>query len=236
MPGQQTLDKMRIEVSESIRIEEAIRSDEAALAIGTPRLWVGRCAGPGVTLGVSQGPNVLPAKNARRDGLPVLQRASGGNALVHESGDLFWSVVLPRESRWIGRDFTKAYARLGLGWVSAIASAGRKAEWIASPPTFPLHCFLSGRGYVLACEGRALGGASQHLNAQALLHHGTVTVVHNPERVRSIFAMPSLVQEQHLTSLEELGLEPLTRDLNALALRLAEPFAPEPPDRPRKSI
>jgi lipoate-protein ligase A len=227
---------MRIEISESIRIDEAIRSDEAALAIGAPRFWVGRCEEPGVTLGVTQDPAVPPAENARHEGLPVYRRSSGGSALVHERGDLFWSVVLPRESRWVGRDYTRAYARLGAGWASALSSEGRRAAWVASSPTFPLHCFLSGRGSVLVCEDRALGGASQHLNARALLHHGTVTVVHNPGRVRSIFGMPALVQGQHLTSLEALGLEPMTRDLDALAHRLAEPFASRPPSGPIKSI
>ncbi len=196
---------MRLELKGSLTPMEVVRRDESALQTGDPRIMVARCSELALTLGVSQDLTAEPARRAQSLGVPVYHRASGGAAVLHEPGDLFWSIVLPRSSPLVGRDYVHAYGRLGEGVVRALPSR-LAPRWHPSPEVFPSHCFLSGRGEVLFCGDRILGGASQHVTPAAILHHGVILASVDPRKMEGIFGMPERVRSQYLTSLEELGI------------------------------
>ncbi len=180
---------------------ENLRRDAERLGEGRPGLRVASLAGVSVSLGVSQSSETTVARRARALGLPVVHRSSGGSGLLHEEGDLVWSIVLPREDPRVGRDFSTAYGRLGAAVTASLRSQGLPADWTTAPGVAPSYCLLSPRGQVLSVRGRAIGGAAQHLTRRALLHHGTVNVSLDRDRIASLFDVPISLSQRYLTCL-----------------------------------
>jgi lipoate-protein ligase A len=196
---------MRMEIDPRASLEAAVAGDEAALHLGEPCVRVSRLKERTLSLGVSQPATVPPALRAARAGLPVSRRLSGGVALLHEEGDVLWSIVLPRDSPLVGRDFVRAYPRLGEGVARALGSRGVRAEWLPAPLSFPTYCLFSGKGFVLSGSRGALGGASQHLTSKTLLHHGTLSTSLSPETLEALFDMPLSFVEQNLSCIAREG-------------------------------
>ncbi len=115
-------------------------------------------------------------------------------------------MVVPREDPKVGRDFVRAYARLGDGVVRFLRSHHVSAEWTAPPNLSAGYCVLSGRGEVLAVGPRALGGAAQHLSRTALLHQGMIPLEVDRGRIAELFDLPAAMLSERLTGLRELGV------------------------------
>ncbi len=201
---------------------ENLRRDAELLGESRPGIRVASLSGVSVSLGVSQSGETTVARRARTLGVPVVHRSSGGSGLVHEEGDLVWSIVLPREDPRVGRDFSTAYSRLGAAVTASLRSRGLPADWTAAPGVAPSYCLLSPRGQVLSVRGRAIGGAAQHLTRRALLHHGTLNVSLDRDRIASLFDVPIALCERYLTCLQEEDPRVLAADLaRSLADQLA---------------
>lgn len=183
--------------------EEYLRGDAELLNAGHVAVRVALFSGSAVSLGVSQPDTAQCAERARAVGLPVVRRSTGGLGLWHAPQDLAWSIVLPRSDPRVGRDFTKAYGRLGAGVVRFLAEYGVKGSW-APPVTAPgEYCLLSGAGDVLRIGERAVGGASQHLTASALLHHGVLPYSVDAPRLTALFDLPPNLIGSKLIGLSE---------------------------------
>ena len=202
---------------------ELLERDRTALDRGLPRIWVGVLRDRVITLGVGQRGGFAGAQEARRLGIPVLNRPSGGGSLLHLPGDLHFSVVVPREHPSFPRRFTRAYAVLGEGWVRWLAEEGREARWEAAPGSFPGYCLTGPLGEVLRTPGGILGGASQLVTSRGLLHHGVVSRTLDRSTLAAVFEMPGPVREG-LTSLRELGIDPTEERLRRLARALSGVF------------
>ncbi|HZY92578.1 MAG TPA: hypothetical protein VFG07_07420 [Thermoplasmata archaeon] len=187
---------------------ENLRRDEALLAQGSPAARVARLRGPVVSLGVAQPAGSLVYGRAEREGLPLVRRRSGGTGLLHLEGDLVWSVVLPRPDPRVGRDYSRAYARLGDPLVTTLRGFRIAAAW--SPPigVSTEFCLLAPRGQALCVGERVLGGAAQHVTHRALLHHGTLSVRVDRPRLSTLFAVAPSILERHVTALSELSGAP----------------------------
>ncbi|MGC2290228.1 MAG: hypothetical protein WA688_10300 [Thermoplasmata archaeon] len=157
-----------------------------------------------LSVGVNQREDARCIGRARRLGLPVVRRSTGGLGLWHAPGDIVWSLVLPRSDPRVGHDFSKAYGRLGAGPVRFLGELGVPAAW--EPPTGPAteYCLLSGRGAVLTIAGRAIGGAAQHLTREALLHHGVLPYRLDTPRLRELFDLSPELVNRSLTCLEHV--------------------------------
>jgi lipoate-protein ligase A len=186
------------------------RADEERLREGQPVVSVAVLSSAALSVGVSQRENARCIVRARELGLPVVRRSTGGLGLWHAPGDVVWSLVLPRTDPRVGRDFSKAYGRFGTGPVRVLQEQGVTAEWLPPLGLTTEYCLLSGRGSVLSVDGRALGGAAQHLTRQALLHHGVLPFRLDPPRLQELFELSPELVEQSLTSLEQVaaGLSP----------------------------
>ncbi|HEV2520390.1 MAG TPA: hypothetical protein VGX00_07230 [Thermoplasmata archaeon] len=156
-----------------------------------------------LTIGVGQRPDAPCARHARALGVPVVPRRSGGTGLLLNPGDLVWSIVAPRADLWVGRDYARAYTRLGAGVAAWLKTLGLPARWAEPLGRSEEFCLLSRRGQVLTVRGRAIGGAAQHITPRALLHHGIVCVGLDRAKLSRIFdATPQLLEET-VTSLSE---------------------------------
>ena len=177
--------------------------DERLLAAAAPSWRVAEIAGPSMTLGVAQAGEPASAARAQAARIPVVRRRSGGTGLIHEEGDLAWAIVLPRSDPRVGRDFARAYSRLGAAVVEALSDLGLDAEWTPSAGVSDEFCLLARTGHALTVRGRAIGGAAQHLTRTALLHHGSLSVRVDRARLRSVFEIPMESLTHRVTSVAE---------------------------------
>ncbi|MCI4348152.1 MAG: hypothetical protein L3J97_06005 [Thermoplasmata archaeon] len=207
--------------------EEYTRADEEFLRRGEAVTRTAVLSTAALSVGVSQREDAPCVLRARRLGIPVVRRSTGGLGLWHAPGDVVWSLILPRSDARVGNDFSKAYARLGAGPVRLLADLGIPSDWRAPSGPPSEHCLLSGRGAVLAVGGLALGGAAQHLTRLALLHHGVLPYRLDPPRLFELFELPADVVVRSLTSLEKVvyGVPPMevARRLRSILARGAEP-------------
>lgn len=200
---------------------DVLRGDEARLAEGQLAVRVGLFSNAAVSVGVSQRDVGELEGRAEREGLEVVRRSSGGTSLLHLPGDVFWSVVLPRDHPMAGAGFVHHYAGLGSGWVEFLRRRRVEARWERPSVRAEEYCLLASRGQALLVGARSLGGASQHVTRQALLHHGVVPKTLRPDLLDRLFGLSPLVVAQGLTSLgsERVSLE--ENDLSELASTLA---------------
>lgn len=202
---------------------EYTAADEAMLREGRLAARVAVLSDRTVSLGVAQGSEAEPAKRARAAGLPVVQRTTGGVGLLHLPGDIVWSVVLPRDHPDVGRDYARAFARLGRGVVDGLAETKLSTAWGAPLGLSEEYCLLAPRGDVLRVGEQVLGGAAQHATRSALLHHGVIALRTDPNALRELFGLP-VEAIRRLTSLRELGVRWPAEDVAAaIAARLPPP-------------
>ncbi|MGI0071726.1 MAG: lipoate--protein ligase family protein [Thermoplasmata archaeon] len=216
------------EILSEVRCAEEFVEDERRLRAGVPHVRVVTLADLAVSVGVGLRTRAPFIARAEAAGIPVVRRTSGGSGVLHLPGEIAWSVVLPRSDPRVGRDFARAYARLGHGVARFLADLGVPVDWIPSPEVAPDLCVLSGRGDVLSTNGRILGGAAQHLAGRALLHQGMISVRVDRPRIAELFGLLPALLEAWLTSLEELGVRESPPTLaaqlgHALVRDLSEP-------------
>jgi lipoate-protein ligase A len=159
-----------------------LRRDEEMLAAGALAGRVAVLTDGCWSVGVSHSLDGPVARRAAAMDLVVLRRSTGGSGVLTAPGDLAWSMVLPGADPRVGRDFVRAFSRLGEPIVAGLAEFGWSTAWTAGPSPFPELCLLSGRGSVLRHGPRVLGGAAQHRTGLALLHHGIL--LRTVDRVR----------------------------------------------------
>jgi lipoate-protein ligase A len=184
---------------------EYTRTDEEHLRSGAFGARVAILSERALSVGVGQPDDAACIRSAHRLRIPVIRRSTGGLGLLHAPGDLAWSLILPREDPRIGRDFTRAYARLGLGPVHLLGTLGVTGTWHPPIEAPGEYCLLSGRGDVLMVKGRAIGGAAQHLTRDGLLHHGILSWHIDPVPLGEVFALSPERVEQSLTSLDQVA-------------------------------
>jgi lipoate-protein ligase A len=187
--------------------QEYTRADEEFLRAGQPAIRVAVLSAAALSVGVSQREDAPCIAKARKLGLPIVRRSTGGLGLWHAPGDVVWSLILPRTNSRVGRDYSKAYDRLGTGPARLLRDHGVTGEWLPPLGLTTEYCLLSGRGSVLSVDGRALGGAAQHLAGKALLHHGVLPFRLNPSRLRELFNLSPELVEQSLTCLEQVAAD-----------------------------
>jgi len=107
---------------------------------------------------------------------PVVRRASGGGAIVHDR-ELTYSLVLPR-SHPLARERLSLYRTVHRALIAALSGFGVEASLckasVASLPAPPFLCFQRrAPGDVLVGEVKVAGSA-QRRSADAVLQHGSV--------------------------------------------------------------
>ena len=188
----------------TIGAAEYVGRDRAALARGDPSFQLAVLTGEALTLGVSQAEEAPIARRARELGVEVVRRSSGGTAVLTGPGDLAWSIVLPREDPRVGRDYARAYGRLGGAVADALGTLGPRAEWGEAPALSEELCLLGPRGQVLRWQGRVVGGAAQHRTSSALLHHGVLLGRVDAPRTSRIGGLPESTLTRELAGVFDL--------------------------------
>jgi lipoate-protein ligase A len=146
--------------------------EAAARGIASLRFYT--WAEPTLSLGYFQ------AAAERLPHLPLVRRASGGAALVHDC-ELTYCLALPAGAPW---------QRRGESWIcrfhaiitSALEHLGIKADKLCGTEQKlgPVLCFLHHTPGDLILDGRKIGGSAQRKQRGALMQHGGILLAQSP--------------------------------------------------------
>ena len=195
--------------------------DQARVRDGRAGAWAAELSDTAISVGVACRLPTAVVARATAAGWPILRRSTGGTALLHRPGDLAWSRLLPRDHPSVGRDYVRAYGRLGAPVVAGLANAGIAADWGDPVATSSVFCLFGPRGSVLRVGAAVLGGAAQRLTPRWLLHHGVLNGSVDRPELATLFDLPAQEVARKLTALEELPHTGTLTDLGRAVLREA---------------
>jgi len=218
---------LTVEVVPGATAAESVQADERLLRTGRPAVRVAVLADRTLSIGVAVSDRSPLLRRASAEGLPVVRRGTGGTSVVHRPGDIAWSILLPRSDPRTGRDFVRAYGRLGGGPVEWIRSLGLESHWGPPPGLLEEYCLLSARGEVLWSKEKVVGGAAQHATSTTLLHHGILPRSVDRNLLDRLFGPVERGVWDRLGSLEELGIRtPPDRTATELARAIVRSLTP----------
>ena len=156
---------------------------EQALVRNTPSdtvvmyLWRNRRT---VVIGFNQNPySECDVDSLLADGGHLMRRMTGGGAVYHDSGNLNFSFVVPRQYYDVPRQFSVIQ--------KAVASFGLNTE-------------ISGRNDLL-CEGRKFSGNAFSTGKNNCLHHGTILIKTDTAEIqRYLRVKPTKLQKHGVSS------------------------------------
>lgn len=207
---------MRLVLDGHLAGAENMRRDLALLAAGEPALrlygWRPACA----SLGRSQTEASVDLDAARALGVDVVQRATGGGAILHNEEEVTYAVVLPLDFPGLPRDLPGSFAFASEGVRVALASLGLPVavESAGGRADEPL-CYVRHQGTNLFVRGRKISGGAQRRTSAAVLQHGTVIVARDEERMARLFRTPADEIRAKVTSLAEEGVRVTREELVA---------------------
>jgi lipoate-protein ligase A len=138
-----------------------VLTDEVSAGRRAPTLRVWEWAAPAVVIGRFQSlRNEVDAEAARRHGIEVVRRISGGGAMFIEPGNTITYSICAPLSMVAGLSFQDAYAFMDTWVIDALAALGIEA-WYQ-----PLNDIASPLGKI--------AGAAQARRGNAVLHHVTM--------------------------------------------------------------
>ncbi|PWK91988.1 lipoate--protein ligase family protein [Fulvimonas soli] len=141
-------------------LDEAL-TDEVAAGRRPPTLRVWEWASPAVVIGRFQSlRNEVDGEAARRHGIEVVRRISGGGAMFIEPGNTITYSIYAPASLVEGLSFQESYALMDAWVIAALGELGIRA-WYQ-----PLNDIASDAGKI--------GGAAQTRRGGAVLHHVTM--------------------------------------------------------------
>ncbi|WP_344394979.1 biotin/lipoate A/B protein ligase family protein [Actinomadura alba] len=141
---------------------DEVLTQEVAAGRRPPTLRVWEWASPAVVIGSFQSlRNEVDPEGARRHGVTVVRRISGGGAMFIEPGNTITYSLYAPESLVAGMSFAESYAFLDDWVLGALGDLGVKA-WYQ-----PLNDITSE-------QGKIAGAAQKRVAAGAVLHHVTM--------------------------------------------------------------
>jgi lipoate-protein ligase A len=142
---------------------DEVLADEVADGRRPPTLRVWEWSAPAVVIGSFQSlRNEVDAEAARRHGVTVVRRISGGGAMFVEPGNTITYSLYAPEALVQGMSFAASYAFLDDWVLGALGELGVRA-WYQ-----PLNDITSDRGKIA-------GAAQKRLSSGAVLHHVTMS-------------------------------------------------------------
>jgi lipoate-protein ligase A len=134
---------------------------------------------PALVLGSTQSMTVVDAERADAAGVSVVQRRSGGGAVLVKPGDPVWiDAWLPADDPLWRQDVGRAFDWLGDAWTEALGRLGvaglsvHRRGFVSCTRWARSVCFGGvGTGEVVTGDGRKVVGAAQRRNRQGIWFH-----------------------------------------------------------------
>ncbi len=109
-------------------------------------------------------------------GIDYVRRITGGGAVFHED-ELTYSISIPEENPVIAKDLHKSYEQICGAVIASLAKMGVMAEYV------PLNDIVTG--------GKKISGCAQTRKEHKILHHGTILMDVDVEKMFSILMIPN---------------------------------------------
>jgi lipoate-protein ligase A len=130
-----------------------------------------------ISLGLGQKPGILDPDAVRAAGLDVVQRPTGGQALLHDD-ELTYSVVASQADPLVGGTLMQTYHAITMAFLRGLADLGFDAEGADCEPRpaaglTPV-CFASASAEEILVGGRKLLASAQWRSRGTFLQHGSL--------------------------------------------------------------
>ena len=161
---------------------------------GTAGLFLYAWPRPVLVLGRGQGPAGIASDRCARLGIPILRRASGGAAVLHDR-TLAVTLALPGRHPWVASipglydRFVGAIGRV-LADLGAPVRRGIPRSQNSTHRRSPI-CFEDVLGESLMLDGRKVVGCAQARRAGAVLVHGAISLGLDAEVQAAAFGVPA---------------------------------------------
>ena len=182
-----------------------------------------------ISLGRHQAEEDIDRVRARRDGIGIVRRPTGGRAILHAE-ELTYSVVMPSE----GLGIMEVYKRISDALAAGLRALVPGIEMAKSQPDFQklyrepgsIPCFSSSARYEIEFGGRKLVGSAQRRIGSTVLQHGSVLIGPAHLRLADYLAVPDETRgdirsdmERHTVTLREIAGRDITYEDVRDALR-----------------
>ena len=149
---------------------------------------------PTVSLGYGQPlDGRVDLEAARRMGVGVVRRPTGGSAILHEGPDreLTYSVTAAAGDFPGADDLLATYQWIGRALEAGLAALGAPVAMVAAQPsdprTMPAFCFARTGSYELEVGGLKVVGSAQRRQGTGFLQHGAVMLAADRDRLARVF-------------------------------------------------
>lgn len=166
---------------------------------------------PALSLGKSQRPEgAHDAVALAREGVDLVRRPTGGEAVLHEHERTYAVVGLAGRDPFPPRP-VDAYRAIAAGIVSGLARLGIEAEAVGpapgARPTPGAICFERVGAWEIVVGGRKLVGSSQFRRRRSFLQHGSIPLRLEPARLAELTGVP--VDGRHFTDVSTAASRPI---------------------------
>ncbi len=130
-----------------------------------------------------------------RSGIDWVRRPTGGRAILHDLGELTYSLTACEDDTRLGGSVLESYRKISGALVEGLARLDVKAETAAKEArgeqgAATAACFDAPSAYEITFEGRKLIGSAQARRSGALLQQGTILLSIDVERLFSVLKPP----------------------------------------------
>lgn len=160
-----------------------------------------------VSLGYTQSEDAVDASAIRKRGFDLVERPTGGGAILHAESEVTYSVVLPTGFPGLPEELFESYRFLADGVLHALQDLGIQAEYRKSTGGKDAFCYLREAGVSIFVDDKKISGGAQRRTKDAVLQHGTLLVESDPALQAELFGQPEDKIRSGVTSLSELGVE-----------------------------
>ena len=188
--------------------------DEALLHLWRPgdppvlRLYTWRPTG--LSLGRGQALDEVDVGEARRLGVCVVRRPTGGAAIVHpEAGELTYSIVLGTDHPGLPPGVEESARRIAEALLRGLQRLGIPARLVDEPyrGEGPPLCYLRGGRASIAVNGFKVSGSAQLRLGRRLLQHGTIVLRVDPQLWARLLRMKVEEVASSVRGLIDLGYQ-----------------------------
>ncbi|WP_066187315.1 MULTISPECIES: lipoate--protein ligase family protein [Gracilibacillus] len=134
--------------------------------------------------------NKIDLDAAKRNGIPVVRRLTGGRAVLHDQ-ELTYSVIVSEQHPKMPKSVKEAYLILSRGLLAGFQNLGIQAEF-AIPDnqrstTQSAVCFEEPSWYELVVDQKKAAGSAQTRKQGVILQHGSIPLSVDNDRLYDLF-------------------------------------------------
>lgn len=201
------MDRVRLVVDDRAPGPANMERDLALLDEGTPTVrlygWDPAC----VSLGRSQTREVVDGEALEALDVDVVQRPTGGGAILHNRAEVTYSVVVPRDAPGHPDDIPGSFTYCCLGVLDALRELGVDAQVVSGQGGRDTLCYLREQGTNILAGGRKVSGGAQRRTDTHVLQHGTVIRERGARRMARLLGSTPEAVRQGVTSLRQEGVD-----------------------------